>query len=430
LIFRHRAGNRIGKRTLNIGILTIGDELTNGRIRDANAPWIAARLYRMGWNIPVIMTVGDTAEAIGRAIDSLSSQCRAVIVTGGLGPTPDDITVEAVAKACGRRLIRNDLVLASLRERTEACGYRWTEGHRRQALIPEGADVIPNPVGSAWGFSLNHRGCLFIVLPGVPEEAERMVADQAIPLLKRITPVSPAFVASRTLKCFGMPESEMEERIRGLIPENGEVLAGFYPRFPEVHLVLTARHPRKAEAEENLRRVETAVSEILNPCLFGRDEETLEGIVGSLLTRKALTLAVAESCTGGLIADRLTDVPGSSLYLERGAVTYSNASKTALLDVPEAILAEFGAVSEPTARRMAEGIRNAAGVDLGLSTTGIAGPTGAVPGKPVGTVYIALASASGTICRHCLFHRDRRKVKVAAAHTALMMLREHLLSLP
>jgi len=415
---------------LNIGILTIGNELTSGRVRDANAPWIAARLYRLGWDIPVMMTVGDAAEAIARAIDSFSGRCRAVIVTGGLGPTPDDITTETIAKACNRPLVQNDIVMASLRERTEACGYRWTEGHRRQALFPEGADVIPNPVGSAWGFSLNHRGCLFIVLPGVPEEAARMITDSVIPFLKRIDPVPPPIVVSRTLKCFGMPESEIEEKIRDLIPENGEVSIGFYPRFPEVHLVLTARHTRQKNAADNLRRVEAAVSEILKPCLFGRDEETLEGIVGSLLTRRGLTLAVAESCTGGLIADRLTDVSGSSLYLDRGAVTYSNASKVALLNVPEAILAEFGAVSEPTARRMAEGIRKTAGVDLGLSTTGIAGPTGAVPGKPVGTVYIALASASGTVCRHCLFHRDRRKVKVAAAHTALMMLREYLLSLP
>jgi len=419
----------IGKRTLNIGILTIGDELTSGRVRDANAPWIAAQFYRLGWNISAILTVGDAAESIIRAIDSFSKQCHAVIVTGGLGPTPDDITTETIAKACNRPLIKNDLVLSSLKERTKTCGYRWTEGHQRQALFPEGTDVIPNPVGSAWGFSLNIRGCLFIVLPGVPEEAARMVTDHVIPLLKRIDPVPPPTVVSRTMKCFGIPESEIEEKIRDLIPENDEVLIGFYPRFPEVHLVLTARHAQERKAAENLRRVETTVSEILKPYLFGRDEETLEGVVGGLLTRQGLTLAVAESCTGGLIADRLTDVSGSSLYLERGVVTYSNASKIALLNVPEAILAEFGAVSEPTAKRMAEGIRKTAGVDLGLSTTGIAGPTGAVPGKPVGTVYIALAGSSGTVCRHCVFHRDRRKVKVAAAHTALMMLREYLTSL-
>jgi len=413
---------------LNIGILTIGDELTSGRVQDANASWIAVRLTREGWNVVSMLSVGDEASAIHRAIDYFPGHCDAVVITGGLGPTADDITAEAVAKACGRPLIQNDLVLTALQARMDACGFRWTEGHARQARFPDGAEVIPNSVGSAWGFSLTHRNCLFIVVPGVPVEAAQMVTDHAIPLLRRIAAAPFMTALSRTLKFFGIPESEIEEKIHSLGLENGAVQIGFYPQFPEVHLVLTARHAEQEQAIKNLQNVEEPISEALSPYLFGRDEETLECVVGALLTAKGLTLAVAESCTGGLIADRLTDVSGSSSYLERGVVTYSNASKMALLHVPQEILTQHGAVSEPTASRMAEGIRTAAGVDLGLSTTGIAGPTGAVPGKPVGTVYIALAHASGTICRHCVFHRDRRKVKIAAAHTALMMLREYLLS--
>jgi nicotinamide-nucleotide amidase len=415
---------------MNIGILTIGDELTSGRIQDTNTPWMASRMQQQGWNIASTLTVGDTEEGIGRAIDYFPGHCNAVVLTGGLGPTPDDITAKAVAKACGLPLIKNDLVLTAMKGRTEACGFRWTEGHERQALFPEGAEVIPNPVGSAWGFSLVHKGCLFVVLPGVPAEATRMFSDHVIPLLNRTDPFPPPAVVTRTLKFFGIPEIEIEKKIHGLIPENGEVQIGYYPQFPEVHLVLTARHKHEEKATGNLHRVEDAIAGALKPFYFGRDEETLAGVVGALLTAKGLTLAVAESCTGGLIADRLTDVSGSSLYLERGVVTYSNASKVALLQVPPEILAEYGAVSEPTARRMADGIRTAAHVDLGLSTTGIAGPTGATPGKPVGTVYIALAGPQGTICQHCVFHRDRRQVKVAAAHTALMMLREYLASLP
>jgi nicotinamide-nucleotide amidase len=415
---------------MHIGILTIGDELTSGRIQNTNAAWIASRLQQQGWNIASMLTVGDTEEGIGRAIDYLPGHCHAVIVTGGLGPTPDDITARAVANACGRALIKNDLVLASIKGRIEACGFRWTAGHEQQALFPEGAEVIPNPVGSAWGFSLLHKGCLFIVLPGVPAEATRMFTDHVIPLLRSITASPSPAVITRTLKFFGIPEIEIEEKIRSLIPEDGEVQIGYYPQFPEVHLVLTARHSNGEKAMENLRLVEEVIAETLAPYLFGREEETLAGAVGTLLTSKCLTLAVAESCTGGLIADRLTDVSGSSLYLERGVVTYSNTSKIALLHVPPEILVEHGAVSEPTARQMAEGIRAAADVDLGLSTTGIAGPTGATPGKPSGTVYIALANPSGTICQRFVFHRDRRQVKVAASHTALMMLRSYLLSLP
>jgi len=413
---------------LNIGILTIGDELTSGRVLNANAPWIVSQVIPQGWNITSILSVGDESSAIQRAIDYFPDHCDAVVITGGLGPTPDDITAEAIAKTCGRPLIQNNQILAMLKERMDACGFRWTDGQARQAWFPEGAEIIPNPMGSAWGFSLRHRGCLLIVLPGVPAEARRMVTDHVIPLLRRLGLAPHTTVLSRTLKCFGIPESEIEEKLRGLGLEEGTVQIGFYPQFPEVHLVLTARHTDPEQASKYLRSTEEPIAALLAPYLFGRDEETLEGVVGALLTAKGLTLAVAESCTGGLIADHLTDVSGSSAYLERGFVTYSNASKIALLNVPQEILIEYGAVSEPTARKMAEGIRTAAGVDLGLSTTGIAGPTGAVPGKPVGTVYIALAHASGTVCRHCLFRRDRRKVKIAAAHTALMMLREYLLS--
>lgn len=415
---------------MNIGILTIGDELTSGRVRDTNAPWIVSQMNRQGWIISSILSVGDEELAIQRAIDYFPNHCDAVVITGGLGPTPDDITAEAIAKACGCSLVMNDMVLASLKNRIEACGFRWTEGLGRQARFPEGAEVIPNPVGSAWGFSLTHHGRLFIVLPGVPEEAARMVTDHVIPLLRQVDPALPATVVSKTLKCFGIPESEIEEKIRDLSPDDGTVQIGFYPQFPEVHLVLTARHAEQEQAIKKLQNVEEPIAEVLKPYLFSRDEESLEGVVGTLLTAKGLTLAVAESCTGGLITDRLTDVSGSSLYLERGVVSYSNASKISLLHVPQEILIEHGAVSEATARRMAEGIRTAAVVDLGLSTTGIAGPTGAAPGKPVGTVYIALAHPSGTVCRHCVFHRNRRKVKIAAAYTALMMLREYLITLP
>lgn len=415
---------------MNIGILTIGDELTSGRIQNTNAAWLAAQLHREGWHIATLLSVGDDEAAICRALDFLPDHCNAVIVTGGLGPTPDDITAEAVAKACGLLLVKNEQVLTALRNRFEACSFHWSASDARMALFPEGAEIIPNPVGSAAGFSLTHRGCLFIVLPGVPAEATRMFTDSVMPRLKSLDPAPPRTVVTRTLKFFGIGESDIEDRIRSLVPQDGMVQIGYYPQFPEVHLVLTARHAEAEKAQRNLQIAEGAITETLKAHLLGRDDETLAGVVGTLLTEKGLTLAVAESCTGGLIADLLTDVSGSSRYVERGVVTYSNTSKTALLGVPEFILVEFGAVSEPTAKYMAEGIRSSAGVDLGLSTTGIAGPTGAVPGKPVGTVFIAVAGPHGTICRHFSFHRERRKVKLATTYAALMLLREYLRPAP
>ncbi|NLN59949.1 MAG: CinA family nicotinamide mononucleotide deamidase-related protein [Deltaproteobacteria bacterium] len=415
---------------MNIGILTIGDELTSGRIRDLNSPLIIREAARMGWVVSSILSVGDEISAIQRAINYFPDHCRATIVTGGLGATSDDMTTEAMARTWGRQLIRNEQVLSVLRDHVSARGFRWTEKHARQAQFPEGAEPIPNPVGSAWGFSLTHRDCLFIVLPGVPEEAAVMITDQVLPRLHRIDPSPNNVILSRTFKCFGISENEIEEKIRALIPHDEMTRIGFYPLFPEVHLVLTIRNANQKQAKENLRNFETAITDVLQPHLFGRDHETLEGVVGNMLRQKRLGLAVAESCTGGLITDRLTDVAGSSEYLERGVVSYSNASKISLLKVPRHILVDHGAVSESTARYMAEGIRTASGVQLGLSTTGIAGPAGAVPGKPVGTVYIALAHPGGTVCRHCVFPRDRRRVKVAATHTALMMLREYLNTSP
>ncbi|MBN1546423.1 MAG: CinA family nicotinamide mononucleotide deamidase-related protein, partial [Syntrophaceae bacterium] len=321
---------------MNIGILAIGDELTSGRIQNTNAAWIADRINRQGWHVCAMLAVGDEENAIEQAVAYFPGRCDAVVVTGGLGPTPDDITAEALSKACGLILVRNDQVLTAMQNRFATHSIRWRESHARMALFPEGAEVIPNPVGSAWGFSLMHRGCLFIVLPGVPGEATCMVTDSVIPLLKSHDPTPPAAMVSRTLKCCGITESDLEEKIRSLIPEERGVRIGFYPMFPEVHLVLTARHSSGKIAEEVLDQAEAAIAAPLAPYLFGRNDETLEGVVGTLLTAKGLTLSVAESCTGGLIADRLTDVSGSSLYVERGVVTYSNTAKVDLLQVPEA----------------------------------------------------------------------------------------------
>jgi len=414
---------------VNIGILTIGNELISGRVQDINSSWIARYLIFHGLQTSTLLSVGDCEISIRHAINVCLAHCNAVIITGGLGSTEDDITVGALGRIWERPLFQDDYVLNLLKERIRARGYRWTERHARQALFPEGASLLPNPVGSAWGFSLFHQDRLFIVLPGIPEETIRMTIDHVVPLLKQTFPdgYCPSF--SRTFKCFALPETEMEEKLSGLIPQEHLIDMGFYPAFPEVHLVLTSHHPDQEKAKQYLEEADQVISKALSLYLFGRDEETLAGIVGNLLTQKGFSLAVAESCTGGLIADTLTNVPGSSAYFDRGVVTYSNAAKTALLGISEEILKAHGAVSEQTARTMAEGIRLSCGADLGISTTGIAGPSGATPGKPVGTVFMALAHKADTLCRGYHFSGERRKIKTVTAYTALIMLRDYLLSL-
>ncbi|MHB9099887.1 MAG: nicotinamide-nucleotide amidohydrolase family protein, partial [Syntrophales bacterium] len=259
------------------------------------------------------------------------------------------------------------------------------------------------------------------------DEARRMLPEGVIPLLRTAFPEAALHVETSTFKLFGIPEAAVDAAMADADLAGLGVAIGFYPNFPENHIVLTARTASAAEAGEKLREAGARVEARLGKHIFARGDETLEKIVAGLLTEKHLTLAVAESCTGGLITDRLTDVPGSSTFLERGVVTYSNGAKTALLGVPEAVIGEHGAVSAETARLMAEGVRRLAGTDLGIAVTGIAGPSGGTEEKPVGTAYIALADGGTTFCRHYAFRWERRRNKVAASQAALLMLRRHLL---
>lgn len=411
---------------LKIGILTIGNELTSGRIRDTNSSFIAEAVNRQGWRVSVIMSAGDEYADIRKGLDYILDAADAAIVTGGLGPTADDITTEAVAKAYGLALYTDEDVLREVRSRLELLRVAWTPNNAKQAMFPEGAMPIHNPTGTAWGFALKRADKLIAVIPGVPREVERMLPEGVIPLLKEMETGPRTVVVGRTIKLFGLSEAKVDQTVSGLDLGFEGLSIGFYPRFPENHLVLTVRSPSEEEARKTLSDVESKVEGALRKYIFGHDDDTIEGIVASLLTRKRLTLAVAESCTGGLIMDRLTDVPGSSLFLERGYVVYSNKSKTDLLDVPAEVIDRFGAVSEETARLMAEGAVKKAGTDLGVGVTGIAGPTGGTEAKPVGTVYIALADRKKTTCRLFHFRGERRRVKEISARWVLEMLRRYL----
>jgi nicotinamide-nucleotide amidase len=411
---------------MKIGILTIGNELTSGRTQDTNSALISRAMQEQGWAVAGMISVGDEDTAIHDALAHLLARADAVIVTGGLGPTADDITTAAVAKAFGLGLYSDSAVLAHIRDIFEGRGLRWTENNAKQALFPEGAEIIPNMAGTAAGFALRREGRIVAVIPGVPVEARRMLFEGVIPLFRKAFPGDALHVETLTFKLFGLGESAVDDALAGADLANLGVGLGSYPNFPEIHLVLTVREDSADLAAEKLREAGKRVEARLSKYIFARNEETLAGNVAGRMTERKLTLAVAESCTGGLITDRLTDIPGSSAFLECGVVTYGNAAKNALLGVPEAVIREHGAVSAETARLMAEGVRKSAGTDLGLAVTGIAGPSGGTEAKPVGTVFIALADGGKTVCRPYAFRWERRRNKLMASQAALLMLWRYL----
>ncbi len=411
---------------MKVGILTIGNELMSGRTADTNSSFIAREINLQGWPVEVMMSVGDDFATIKCRLNYLLSFTDAVICTGGLGPTADDITTMAVAQAFGLPLYTDEKVLLYLKEIFARYNLRWTENNAKQAMFPEGAEVIANPVGTAAGFALRITGKLIIVVPGVPSETRRMVPQGVIPILQRYFPEPVLHTVKQTIKTFGLSEAAVDEKLAEINFNALGVAVGFYPVFPENHLVLIARADTPEQAQKSLQAAKDEVTARLQDYIFGYGDQTLEEIVAAELTDKKLTIAVAESCTGGLIADRLTDVPGSSVYFERGLVTYSNEAKISMLGVGAGIIEAHGAVSEETARLMAEGVRKLAGTTLGLSSTGIAGPAGGSKEKPVGTVYIALSDGVRTICRHYAYRWDRKRNKMVSAEAALMMLKNYL----
>ena len=409
---------------MKVEIITVGNELTAGEVVDTNAVYMAGELTARGFEVAFITTIGDNEWNIEDALLRAQEHADAIIVSGGLGPTTDDVTANAAAKALGHRLILDKGVLRAMRERFTQRGMEMPLSNEKQALFPQQSEVIPNPLGTAPGFFLRHKGKIFCFLPGVPRELKHLFRENIIPLLENEREEK-TFYRSRTLKVFGFTESAIADRLKGINPQDYSASLAYLPRFPENHVKITVngRHPE--EAEKNLRKIERIILEKLEGRVFAADEETLEKVVGDLLRSHQATLAVAESCTGGLIAHRLTNVPGSSDYFERGVVAYSNRAKVEILRVPEEILARLGAVSAPVAEKMAEGVRQISRSTLGLSITGIAGPAGGSEEKPVGTVFIALSSPKGTNSKGYKFWGDREQIKTISAHTAIDWVRRY-----
>jgi nicotinamide-nucleotide amidase len=405
-----------------IELLTIGDELLSGRTADTNACFIARALTEAGLSASRFSSVGDGLEDIRRALTGLLPGTRFLIATGGLGPTDDDCTAQATALTFGRELVMSEAAIGNMERRYREFGRPMPDAAKKQAVLPEGCEPIENPVGTACGFLIKDAGRHFFFLPGVPEEVHAMTCF-IIEYILRACGMR-QIIKSRTLKVFGLWESKIQELLKDRLPDLPAVALGFYPSFPEVSLKITATGSDEHQMDNELLLFQTVIQEHVGDYMYSENNETMEEVVGRMLAAQGASISVAESCTGGLITHRLTNVPGSSAYVERSFVVYSNLAKQELLAVPEAVLAEYGAVSEPVARLMAEGARTAAGTVYGLSVTGIAGPDGGTPEKPVGTVFIAVAAPGRTVVKKQFFPGTREKIKIMASQMALNLLRQ------
>lgn len=407
---------------MNISTLSIGDELLCGEVIDTNASFIAGKLYDAGIRVHRHFTVGDDADAIVAALLELASNSAAVIVTGGLGPTPDDVTAAAAARAAGTELELSDAALQHLDSFAEHMAAGLHPANRRQALVPKGCALIHNPLGTACGFRVWIGSAEVSFLPGVPFEMKRMLQDSVLPSL-----AARGLRAGRriTLKLFGISEAATAAKLEGLLPPASPVELAYCVKFPEIHLILRCN----SEHDDLLELAAAQVRSRLSHNIFAENDETMDRVVAALFRESGLKLALAESCTGGMIASRITAVPGSSAYFLEGNVTYSNQAKSRMLQVPAELVEEHGAVSAEVACAMAHGARRAAGSDIALSVTGIAGPEGGTEEKPVGTVYIALSDVSSCRVNRFNFAGDREGVRKLTTFTALDWLRTYLLAL-
>ncbi|MFZ7124760.1 MAG: CinA family nicotinamide mononucleotide deamidase-related protein [Desulfobacterales bacterium] len=409
-------------------ILSTGEELRTGAVVDTNSAHIARELETLGIRVQRHLCTGDTLEEIAGVLGEISGRVPIAVVTGGLGPTVDDRTAEAAALAAGVRLRLDPEALSQIEAYLAARGLAPSPANRKQALMPETAVVIPNPVGTAPGFQMKIGGCRFFFLPGVPMEMKVMVADRLIPALSRLVEGGVERVRVGVLSTFGLPESVLNEQVCELEKLFPGVRLGLQVRFPEIDVRL---YPEPGRADVDAERIDAAeawVAARLGHRLLSRQGLGMAAETGRLLAERGATLALAESCTGGLIATMVTDVAGSSAYFLLSAVTYSNAAKMSVIGVSPETIGQFGAVHEQTAGEMAEGVRRVADADYALSTTGIAGPDGGSADKPVGTVCIGLASRNGVdTYRYRFRFEDREMNRMMFAATALNRLRLRLL---
>jgi nicotinamide-nucleotide amidase len=410
---------------LSAEIIAIGSELLSPNKSDTNGLWLTDQLNRIGIDVKLKTIVGDDDARLEEVVKDAVKRSRVVIATGGLGPTEDDITRKVVARALGRRLSLDEKLLEEIRTKFQTFGMNMPERNSRQAMVIDGAEVLPNPNGSAPGLYLEQGSCAIALLPGPPREMKPMFENHVKPRLEKIA--GDVRFATRLMRVTGMGESAVDEKISSIYTQFDNPQTTILFNSSEIEIHLRAHGRTEADAESLLDHLSLKLEQALGNSVFSFRGETMEEVVGRRLAMTEFTLAVAESCTGGLIAQRLTSVPGSSKYFIEGVVTYSNESKTRLLGVDKKLVKEFGAVSQQVARDMARGVRHKAKTDFGLAVTGIAGPDGGTKEKPVGLVYIALADDAHTEHKKLTLPGDRELIRWRASQAALDMLRRRLI---
>ena len=408
-------------------ILATGEEIRSGALVDSNSAYIARKLEEAGIEVVRHSSVGDDQRTLISVLREIAGRSNFAVVTGGLGPTGDDLTAEAAAAAAGVELSQNSRALESVEAFFKAHNTPVSRSNLKQTLLPEGADCLMNPVGSAPGFHMKLKGCEMFFLPGVPFEMKTMLTEAVLPRMIQLMGREGSVHLVKTLSTFGLTESATADHLQGFAEHFPLFKLGFRAKYPEIHVKLYGAGSGEDELQQELTRAENWVARRLGNKVFSHSGESLEEAVGRMLRDRSATLALAESCTGGLIADLITEVPGSSDYFLLSTVTYANASKVDILHVAGETLDRFGAVSEETASEMARGVQRVAGATYGLATSGIAGPGGGTEDKPVGMLCVALATVDSVSSRcYQLNFGNRRMNKRLFAAVALNMLRREL----
>ena len=408
-------------------LITVGDELLYGQTIDTNAAFIGEKLSEAGIELDFHTTVGDQPDKLLNAIGQAFNRVDIVLTTGGLGPTHDDITKKVICKFFKRQLVFHEDILKKLEKKYASQGMTMPYINQNQALLPQGAKFIDNKIGSALGIIIEDAGKIFVAIPGVPNEMKIMMTEHVIPILERRG--SRRVIVHRRIRTIGITESAIYEKVKSTIDEKSAVRIAFLPGLEGVDVRLTVKSDDKEKAKEAIEDTQNQFIKKIGDYIFGYDDDELPVVTGKLLLDKKMTLAVAESCTGGWLGKLLTDIPGSSAYFWGGVIAYTDEIKIKILSVPAIVIERHGAVSIETAKYMAEGVKNLSGASIGMSITGIAGPSGGSPSKPVGLTYIGISTPEGTSAKEYHYGRDRNRNRMRASCSALDMLRRHLLGM-
>lgn len=409
-------------------IIATGDEIRTGALVDSNSAYIAEKLEEAGIVVSRHICVGDDLKELRNVLRETARRAGIAVVTGGLGPTVDDLTAQAAAEAKGVALRFNQKALETVEAFFKKRNFPMSTKNRKQAFLPEKSLCIDNPVGTAPGFEMQIENCVFFFMPGVPYEMKRMLEKEVLPSIKRVRGGKYLHARVKTICSFGFPESVVDEKLSNITDEFPDINLGLRASFPVIQVKLYGRDKNRQKLETMLAEAGKRVCDILGESVFSDEGESMEQVLGKLLAGKKATVAIAESCTGGLISSLLTDVPGSSDYFLFSGVTYSNEAKEKVLGVPHGVLVQYGAVHEETVKQMARGAQKVSGADYAIATSGIAGPEGGSDEKPVGTLCVGLATPNDAWgYRYNFPFRDRAQNKKLFAITAMNKLRKTLL---